>query len=95
LTICCFDDYFYQDQRDCPCPSGVALNNDKTKLEVLKETRDTRLTRTALGQSLIDLYYKHYEEISDILLTDRDLQIITANVVNEIVQLPMASILHF
>jgi hypothetical protein len=85
--ICCSDDYCYKDQRDCPsCPSGVALNNDKTKLEVLRETRDTRLTRTARGQSLIDLYYKHSEEISDILLTDRDLQIITANVVNEIVE---------
>ncbi len=85
--ICCNDGYCYKDQRDCPsCPSGVALNNDETKLEVLRETRDTRLARTALGQSLIDLYYKHAEEISDILLTDRDLQITAANVVNGIAE---------
>ena len=85
--ICCSDDYCYKDQRDCPsCPSGVALNNDKTKLEVLRETRDTRLTRTALGQSLIDLYYKHSEEISDILRTDIELQILAGTVVNEMAE---------
>jgi hypothetical protein len=84
--FCCFDGYCYQEPRDCPCPSGLVLNNDETKLEVLRETRDTRLTRTALGRSLVDLYYKHSAEISDILLADSDLQIIATNVVNEIVE---------
>ena len=83
---CCPDDYCYKDQKDCPCPSGLVLNNDKTKLEVLRDTRDTRLTRTALGQSLIDLYYKHTGEISSILLADEELQKITANAVNEIAE---------
>ena len=87
FPFCCIDDYCYKDPQDCsPCPSGLVLNNDKTKLEVLRETRDTRLTRTALGQLLTDLYYKHTEEISDILFTDEELQKITANVVNEIAE---------
>lgn len=87
FPFCCSDGYCYTDPQDCrPCPIGLVLNNNTTKLEVLRETRDTRLTRTALGQSLIDLYYKHSEEISDILLTDGDLQIIAVNVVNEIVE---------
>jgi hypothetical protein len=62
------------------------LDNDETKLEILRETRATRLTRTALGQSLIDLYYKHSAEITDILRSDRNLQIIAANVVNNIAE---------
>ena len=84
--FCCADGYCYQDPRDCPCPSGLVLNNDETKLDVLRETRDTRLTRTALGRSLVDLYYQHSAEISAILLADSDLQIMATTVVNEIVE---------
>lgn len=84
--FCCIDGYCYQDPRDCLCPSGLVLSNDETKLEVLRDTRDTRLNRTALGQSFIDLYYKHAAEITDILRSDRNLQIIAANVVNEMAE---------
>jgi len=89
FPFCCvYDpDSCYRDPEDCrPCPSGVALNNDATKLEVLRETRDSRLTRTALGQSLIALYYKHAAEISDILRTDGELQILAGTVVHEIAE---------
>jgi hypothetical protein len=85
--FCCSDGYCYTDPQDCrPCPIGLVLNNNKTTLEVLRETRDSRLTRTALGQSLIDLYYKHAAEISDILRTDIELQILAGSVVNEMAE---------
>jgi len=86
FPYCCPDDYCYKDPQDCPCPTGLVLNNDKTKLEVLRETRDAKLTRTVLGRSLVDLYYTHAAEITDILLSDKDLQSRTTSVVNEIVE---------
>jgi immune inhibitor A len=69
-----------------PCPSEVALDSEVTKLAVLREMRDTRMAGSCEGKSLIDLYYEHAEEISGILLADQGLQMITANVLGEIVE---------
>jgi M6 family metalloprotease-like protein len=69
-----------------PCPSEVALDSEVTKLAVLREMRDTRMAGSCKGKSLIDLYYEHAEEISGILLADQGLQMITANVLGEIVE---------
>jgi hypothetical protein len=48
--------------------------------------RDARMAGSCLGKSFIDLYYEHAEEVSGILLADQDLQVITANVLGEIVE---------
>ena len=68
------------------CGAATALDNDETKLDVLRETRDARLASTVLGRSLIDLYYENTAEISAILLDDEELLEKAANVVNEIVE---------
>jgi immune inhibitor A len=68
------------------CPSLIALDNGESALDVLREMRDAKMAGSCLGKSFIDLYYEHAEEISGILLADQDLQIITANVVGEIVE---------
>ncbi len=69
-----------------PCPSCFALNNDKTKLDVLSEMRDDRIVRTAFGRSLVKLYYKHSREITSILLADEELFSFVAPVLNEIAE---------
>jgi hypothetical protein len=68
------------------CPFGYVLDDDQTKLDVLREIRDTRLLKTALGKSLVDLYYYHAEEVLTILLSDEDLLAITANITDAIVE---------
>jgi len=72
------------------CASRTALNNDETKLDVLRQMRDIRMARTALGRSLIKLYYKHSLEITSILLSDEELLSIVTPVVNEIVEKAVA-----
>ena len=44
------------------------------------------MARTALGRSLIKLYYKHSLEITSILLSDEELLSFVAPVVNEIAE---------
>jgi hypothetical protein len=68
------------------CPARGTLTDDETKLAILREMRDERMASTALGSSLIDIYYENADEISDILLANEDLKLMTANVVNEIVE---------
>jgi len=88
---CAFNWYclFVPIDSDC-CPLRTALNNNETKLGVLRETRDLRMARTALGRSLIKLYYKHSLEITSILLSDEELLSIVTPVVNEIVEKAVA-----
>ena len=69
-----------------PCPSCAALNNDTTKLDVLRKMRDTRMARSAFGRSLVKLYYKHSLEITSILISDEELLSFVAPVVNEIAE---------
>jgi len=68
------------------CPFGLILDDDQSKLDVLREIRDTRLLNTPLGESLVDLYYYHAEEVLTILLSDEDLLAITANITDAIVE---------
>ena len=68
------------------CPSAVALDNDESKLAVLREMRDVRIAGSCMGTTLIDLYYEHAEEISEILRDDQDLRMMAATVVGEIVE---------
>jgi hypothetical protein len=74
----------------CLCPVGTVLNNDETKLDVLRATRDTRMARTALGRSLIKLYYKNSLEITSLLLADEKLLSYVAPVVDEIAEKALA-----
>jgi hypothetical protein len=55
-------------------------------MNVLRKMRDDRMQSSKIGVSLIDLYYGHAEEISDILLGDDELIEIAADVVGEIVE---------
>jgi len=68
------------------CPFGYLLDDDQTKLDVLRQIRDTRLLKTPLGKSLVELYYQHAEEVSTILIDDEDLLAIAANITDEIVE---------
>jgi hypothetical protein len=72
------------------CPFFYVLNKDETKLNILRETRDTRMVRTAFGRSLIKLYYKHSLEITSILFSDDELFLFVAAVVNEIAEKAVA-----
>ena len=72
------------------CPAGITLENDEAKLGVLREMRDSRMASSGLGASLIELYYEHADEISNVLLADEWLQIIAASVVGEIVEKSIA-----
>ena len=40
----------------------------------------------ALGETLISLYYKYAEEISEILLADEDIQTMTSDVINRVAE---------
>ena len=85
---CAFNPIYCSSSESCPggdCFTSFTLDNDETKLDILREARDTKLASTALGVSLVALYYEHTEEISDILLADEDLLAIATNVLNEIV----------
>jgi hypothetical protein len=84
--VCCADGYCYANQEDCLCPTGLVLGNDEIKMNVLRKMRDDRMQSSKIGVSLIDLYYGHAEEISDILLGDDELIEIAADVVGEIVE---------
>ena len=68
------------------CPFRYTVEDDQTKLDVLREMRDTRLLKTALGKSLVDLYYQHAEEVTAILIDDEDLLALSANITDEIVE---------
>jgi hypothetical protein len=68
------------------CPFGYLLDDDQTRLDVLRQIRDTRLLKTPLGKSLVELYYQHAEEVSSILIDDEDLLAIAANITDEIVE---------
>jgi hypothetical protein len=56
------------------------------KLDALREIRDTRLLKTDVGESLVDLFYQHAGQVTAILLGDEDLLAITANITDEIVE---------
>ena len=88
---CAFNWYclFVPIDADC-CPSTTALNNNEVKLNVLRQMRDIRMARTALGRSLIKLYYKHSLELTSILLTDEELLSFVTPVVNDIVEKAIA-----
>jgi hypothetical protein len=66
------------------------LSNDETKLDVLRQTRDLRMARTAYGRSLIKLYYKHSLELTSILLSDEELLSFVTPVLNDIVEKAIA-----
>ena len=91
--FCCYTDYPVcgtgADEGYCfekKCGATGLLEDDEVKLDILRELRDTKMEGTKQGASLIDIYYEHTEEISDILLDDDGLKAITANVVAEIVE---------
>jgi hypothetical protein len=67
------------------CPSESVLNHNTHKLGVLRRMRDTKMASTALGSSLIGIYYSHAGEISRILRADEDLKMMTTGVVEKIV----------
>ena len=67
------------------CPFTV-LDDDQAKLDALREIRDTRLLKTPLGKSLVNLYYQHAEEVTTILIDDEDLLAIAANITDEILE---------
>jgi len=68
------------------CPFITILDDDQTKLDVLRQIRDTRLLKTDVGVSLVELYYQHAEEVTTILIHDEDLLAIAANITDEIVE---------
>jgi len=68
------------------CPFIPILDDDQTKLDVLREIRDTRLLNTPLGKSLVDLFYQHAGEVTAILRADEDLLALSANITDEIVE---------
>jgi len=68
------------------CPLSLLLNGDETKLDVLRKTRDTKMTSAALGKPLISLYYEHAAELSEILLSDEVLFDKVTEVANEIAE---------
>jgi len=92
FNLFCVVNPFYCFVTVCParedqvCPFRYTLDDDQTKLDVLREIRDARLLKTPLGKSLVDLYYQHAGEVTAILLADEDLLAITANITDEIVE---------
>ena len=44
------------------------------------------MSGSCLGASLTDLYYEHAEEVSEMLMNDQGLKMVTANLVEEIVE---------
>ena len=87
--VCCLDAGCYAYAQDCPCPSEQVLGGDDSQLDVLRETRDTRMRSTAKGQLLVDLYYEHAEEILKILSAHEVLMANAAVVINRIVEKAM------
>ena len=86
---CKFNPYCVVNPFYC-CVSGLAVCGDMAKLDVLREMRDIRMARTALGRSLIKLYYKHSLELTSILLSDEELLSFVTPVVNDIVEKAIA-----
>ena len=87
--VCCGDGYCYANAPDCPCPVEQALGGDDSKLDVLREMRDTRMKSTAKGKLLVDLYYEHAEEILKLLSVNEVLMANAAVVINRIVEKAM------
>ncbi len=65
------------------CPSEAIVRN-KHRLHLLRELRDTRMASTATGKALTSLYYSHANEITKILLADKTLEVMAANVIGRI-----------
>jgi len=84
--VCCGDKYCYVNPKDCPCPVAQALGGDESKMEVLREMRDTRMRSRPVGQSLIELYYEHAEELLKILSGHTMLMMKTTEVINSLVE---------
>ena len=89
LGECEFNFYCFANPFYC-CFATAALSNDETKLDVLRQTRDLRMARTAYGRSLIKLYYKHSLELTSILLSDEELLSFVTPVLNDIVEKAIA-----
>lgn len=68
------------------CPADAALEGapqKKTKLEILRDFRDEVLANTPTGQEFIKLYYKHADELVDLMLSDRNLFFHTVSVLDD------------
>lgn len=68
------------------CPAEEVLNNDKEKMNTLRTLRNTIIDKTLLGYSLITPYYRHADEIYKILRANKKINMMTANVVEKIVE---------
>jgi hypothetical protein len=82
----CFGSPFDETPNAIKCPTEVVAGSSNSKLDVLRKLRDIRMAGNALGETLISLYYKHAEEISEILLADEDIQTMTSDVISGVVE---------
>jgi hypothetical protein len=68
------------------CPAEEVLTNDEEKMDILRKLRNRIMVKTMLGYSLITLYYRHAEEIYKILQANKKISMMTANVIEKIVE---------
>jgi hypothetical protein len=84
--VYCFGSPFDETPNAIKCPAEVVAGSSNSKLDVLRKLRDTRMAGNALGETLISLYYKYAEEISEILLADEDIQKMTSDVMSRVAE---------
>ena len=68
------------------CPAGEALDDDVSKLGILRKMRDNKMAGIEPGASRIEDYYRYAGEISSILRANKDLKMMTMDVVEKIVE---------
>ena len=66
------------------CPMSLALYENEDDLSSLRKFRDERLSSTPLGQDYINLFYKHSDEVTLILLLNPDLISHTAEAIGKL-----------
>lgn len=68
------------------CPATTALEKSsqkKAKLGILYDFRDSILAGTPTGQNLIRIYYENAEEMTNIMISDKDILFRTISTMND------------
>jgi len=56
------------------CPLVIALDKKQKEINLLRRVRDEIIDKKVLGREYVKLYYRHYIEVSLIMLEDRNIR---------------------
>jgi hypothetical protein len=68
-----------------PCPAEVLLNEQPSSLNLLRNFRDSVLSKNTLGKNYTTLYYEHAAEVASLIKTQEDIKVKAAELLMELI----------